>query len=606
MVKDFKGQVKVADVQAAFDEIVGKVNSLVSSYNFQGSVEDIDYTIGGANLAPSGYTLSVGGMKQFLKACEGCVVGGKPFKLDDNHIKMSTGLVVSLAGIQKLPDTVLEVKGTTLWWDSYNKQYAWTGTVPRNEYFYFAQEDDTWYTYLKKGTYTVTYRNQETGEYEPKQIVLNEDLRFPSTTEDIYANIITPESSGEVPITVLRNGAIQDSNTDVVMGSLTRANSMNYAGNNFSSIVRTARSIIITPQDIPEGLTDEELSYTFRVPYKQLANWAVTGQYLHFNIKVTRTNNDESEEVLAIQECRYNVPDEIHEAIATFRNTIKLDKPLEYGETIEISISDIDSDFRGQASVPSRFYGIWGYESGSNETSMDVYIHSNKNVSFSKKINLIVEPFGTEFMYLLDSVEGWYDNYSDLGYFTWDTNVYTDRPVSWEYVNDTSTMPDSEEISEGMYRICDINMNSSSKFVGTAVNIAAENINGKFNIISQDRDYTTSRNYIRVQRNGKTNCYNALDTSKDAKFVSALTADVSSDNSGGNDVYLFGTHVAHVGYQGSGRGEYYFPMTYLFIPKGVENPYTYYDSWRDTTNPNASCQKVLNVKIDKEIKTENK
>ena len=109
VIKLFKGQVKIADVQAAFDEIVDKVNTMITNYNNLSYVQDIDYSVGGYTLAPYGYTLTVGGMKQFMASCDGSVIGAKPFKVSSSKLKMTTGLLVTEHGIYRLPDSVLAI-----------------------------------------------------------------------------------------------------------------------------------------------------------------------------------------------------------------------------------------------------------------------------------------------------------------------------------------------------------------------------------------------------------------------------------------------------------------------------------------------------------------
>lgn len=109
VIKLFKGQVKIADVQAAFDEIVDKVNAMITNYNNLSYVQDIDYSVGGYTLAPYGYTLTVGGMKQFMESCDGSVIGAKPFKVSSSKLKMTTGLLVTEHGIYRLPDSVLAI-----------------------------------------------------------------------------------------------------------------------------------------------------------------------------------------------------------------------------------------------------------------------------------------------------------------------------------------------------------------------------------------------------------------------------------------------------------------------------------------------------------------
>ena len=131
VIKLFKGQVKITDVKAAFDEIIEKVNTMITDYNNSSYIQDIDYSVAGSTLAPSGYTLTVGGMKQFMDSCDGSVVGGKPFKVNANKFKMSTGLLVTKNGIYRLPDSVLNIptdkQYRTVYYNTTTGEYQWTG-----------------------------------------------------------------------------------------------------------------------------------------------------------------------------------------------------------------------------------------------------------------------------------------------------------------------------------------------------------------------------------------------------------------------------------------------------------------------------------------------
>ena len=70
-MKDFKGLVKISDVQNAFDEIVGNINDMVDTYNASAKVLNIDYNKGSAEPGASGYTLSVGGLKRIIQTYQG-------------------------------------------------------------------------------------------------------------------------------------------------------------------------------------------------------------------------------------------------------------------------------------------------------------------------------------------------------------------------------------------------------------------------------------------------------------------------------------------------------------------------------------------------------
>ena len=128
MVKQFKGEVKISDVQAEFDTLVNRINKMVDAYNGTNQViTNIDYTKGGSNLAPSGYTLTVGGIKQALKSLDGHVVGGKCFYNTANTVKMSDGLLFTKGGVFRLPDSILTrpSNGNSIWFDTNKEEYVW-------------------------------------------------------------------------------------------------------------------------------------------------------------------------------------------------------------------------------------------------------------------------------------------------------------------------------------------------------------------------------------------------------------------------------------------------------------------------------------------------
>ena len=91
-INDFRGQVKVADVQASFDEIVNRINSAIATYKGAQELENIDYTKGSPKLGAAGYTLTVGGLKSILRAYEGCTIGAKAYKVSDGESVLSDGL----------------------------------------------------------------------------------------------------------------------------------------------------------------------------------------------------------------------------------------------------------------------------------------------------------------------------------------------------------------------------------------------------------------------------------------------------------------------------------------------------------------------------------
>lgn len=123
----FHGQVRIADVQEAFDEIIKRVNYMVDAYNNnESNIEKVDYTRGAKSLAPAGYSLSVGGLKKVLEAYDGVVIGCKAIRISSTQVKMTAGMLITKdRGIQLPDDTVAVGSSTkTIYFDKSNHSYT--------------------------------------------------------------------------------------------------------------------------------------------------------------------------------------------------------------------------------------------------------------------------------------------------------------------------------------------------------------------------------------------------------------------------------------------------------------------------------------------------
>ena len=110
MVKKFRGQVKISDVQREFNDIINTINTIVDTYNKSKYVNEIDYTVGDKFLGNAGYTLTVGGLKQVMKAMNGTVIGAKVFEITPNKkYKISDGVLITESKVYRLPDRVVDV-----------------------------------------------------------------------------------------------------------------------------------------------------------------------------------------------------------------------------------------------------------------------------------------------------------------------------------------------------------------------------------------------------------------------------------------------------------------------------------------------------------------
>lgn len=111
--KDFKGQVKISEVKECLDTLVTGVNKQIDLYNTSDYVQDIDYNIGAPDLAPLNYTLSVGGLKKFLSAYNGCVVGCKAFNIGGQYA-VTDGIMFLQDGCHRIPAQIIPSLPKTL------------------------------------------------------------------------------------------------------------------------------------------------------------------------------------------------------------------------------------------------------------------------------------------------------------------------------------------------------------------------------------------------------------------------------------------------------------------------------------------------------------
>lgn len=122
--KNFKGQVKISDVQACFDDLTNRINSLIDKYNASSYVTDINYNNVSPELAPVNYTLSVGGLKKILDAYDGCVLGTKVFRVS-NNLCITDGLLIRRDGCIHLPSAIIPKQGKYLFYSPSLRQYKY-------------------------------------------------------------------------------------------------------------------------------------------------------------------------------------------------------------------------------------------------------------------------------------------------------------------------------------------------------------------------------------------------------------------------------------------------------------------------------------------------
>lgn len=125
MVRNFKGQVKISDVQAEFDALVTSINEAIDAYNSSEYIKDIDYNDASSDIAPIGYTLSIGALKTILNMYQGQVIGCKVFEdvSDGNNLIVTNGIYFTDRGGIQLPTKVITKGKDYLFWNTSTNNY---------------------------------------------------------------------------------------------------------------------------------------------------------------------------------------------------------------------------------------------------------------------------------------------------------------------------------------------------------------------------------------------------------------------------------------------------------------------------------------------------
>lgn len=125
MVRNFRGQVKIADVQAEFDALIAKINADIEEYNkVINDNENIDFTHGSPSLSGSGYCLTVGGLKKLLAAYNGTMMGAKPFRNSAGDTLVTAGVLVQSTGCSPTTGAIVDNTGRHLYYNPADKDFT--------------------------------------------------------------------------------------------------------------------------------------------------------------------------------------------------------------------------------------------------------------------------------------------------------------------------------------------------------------------------------------------------------------------------------------------------------------------------------------------------
>ncbi len=580
MVKKFRGKVKIADVQNEFDKLVDKINSLNARINqVSTDKENIDWRYGSETLSPINYTLTIGGLKQALNNFDGAVYGARAFKTDNTHFKMTDGLLISKYGAFRLPDSILTIPTSKrlLYYNVLSGEYQWTNAgegeieIPiektitdktclapssyHPDCFVYKTETSGYSDYDNINSYTPSVTFLKTKNLEP---ISGNNLTYdPEYPDRVRLNI------GDYKYLAFHRLSLNDKITMQYRGSVVGANNL-----------------------ILGTLTDDAAYFKPKI-YLRLWYYAVGG--LKMAVEVHGLNTD----------------------IALTHQTITDSTTDTNGECIVADDNDTSNIFYvdwPDETPCDAFEFLFEKDSLTNALRLTVNLVNKESGVFSTGFTTItknVEDFNINCCIFNNKRDGSYQddylNYDD------ETNAHLiDRNLNkvFKYSTSETIYLDSdyrytewikEPVTDGIYKICTISPQRDSLYLNDIQGLQIENIYGTYEVAVQNRVIHPLVNYGSYDRS----MAEAVNNSSSPKFVCGLEDDGEAVNA--NDLhysacYFKGQLLVSYNYQPYSRTQQaWYPMNYLYLPKGAANPFTY-------INNKANATKVFNVIINKNIK----
>ena len=593
--KYFKGQVKIADVKEAFDDIVKVTNTVATVYNASKAIEDIDYTKGGTTLAPSGYTLTVGGFKQALSLADRCVVGAKPILIGNNQAKLTAGVLITKTGVHRLPDSIVtKPEGgsskRTLYYDVDNKAYTWT---PKGE---------TETVVVRKNFETPLLNKNADNEYLNN--THNDWCKLDATMlEGLRGRILNPSSYGRID----QNPGgvywltVAFKNTNAPTGDVWENTTESIRANGSIKLPIESYPCIYT-DPLREGdkvrlncIEDGVNTLLDTIGYGLITFGHIDKDSKTFTPKFAiEAHADAYQEALTIGLYTPDFSD-----IKTRVNPVtgqagySIDG-LDYQE-IEICMNRVSyaSKRISFGSITSLTY-TFGKKVTTEEPCIDIRITFNDGTYQDWQMDLPQDISKYDVNCVMNSITGWsltdkivnqilypspttgttidpaFNNY--LGYwFTTDVITVNGKGIGagqagWE---------ETQIISTDGYKVCDIDFKSSSKMASVLNNCQNEAINGTFKITSQSR-------WVKpVAENTPTD--NVVDTTNNPLFVAAIEQ-IGLEGNPTTTTKLLGHEVSYTRPLHHRDLDTWTPINFLFVPRGVSNPYSVTPANRDFTH----------------------
>nr|DAL61029.1 MAG TPA_asm: hypothetical protein [Caudoviricetes sp.] len=566
--KDFKGQVKISEVKESLDNLVNGVNKQIDLYNTSDYVQDIDYNIGAPDLAPLNYTLSIGGLKKFLNAYNGCVVGCKAFNIGGQYA-VTDGIMFLQDGCHRIPAQIISSLPKTLEYSPSAKIYKGQKEPPvigggvalngdtSNYTSHLDLIPDT-YGYIASDStvHAITLtKNRKVDEIKP---VYHTDItRTVTFGEDI--------AKAEVPSVDWETGDFGVAYSNFGGGTLQLQ--WGDATQSLSKLEFKIHKLANTPSDITN-----KADLKIRIPMYTVKDDPTTGQ----RIRTPLSNG------WGTQSVHLKVVVKTQNGLEYDRRaSIKLD-----GETstkvLGLSYNSSDNSYRGTINFD---YGVTPDKSNNMTIEFTNIFYNSSSVPPEQEANhgFHVEIYPTwcneaEPITIYPKIEAASDSEADILYAGVLTKpVYTDQPSCgqikvvlgdvWQAMEVVSSSAGSggtgedSSITDWIY-ICDLNPNRDIALSNTP-NLAVCNVEGM---------YITSQT-----KNVGLETIEQRDISK-AQFISGVPRDCKGAKGSGsrsNIVKLLGEYVARSFQRRKREAGGIAIYNKLFLPKGVPNPYTY-------------------------------
>jgi hypothetical protein len=551
--KDFKGQVKISEVKACLDDLVNNTNKQIDLYNTSDYVQDINYNIGAPDLAPLNYTLSVGGLKKFLNAYNGCVIGCKAFNIGDQYA-VSDGIMFLQDGCHRIPAQIIPSLPKTLEYSPSNKIYK--GQKPEGEAKIYLGTDGL--IYLKAGKYSAV-KDGTIVDYElttdtvcqfeiPSTYYDKRQVRLPFTYGSIVPSelpaIDTHEFQGEGFVTAIKQVKSEGGWTGATYAKYPDESLFKspmkfgeqlytlYTGSTGKAFFDIDQYICVT---FPESETITDLSYQVTEPWQFSSTDTFT-----LSAKLFKKSSPET--IIA----------EGTGTVAVMYDNSKRNAYIYFAEGVTIEANE-------QYIIQLHLGSVPRYASDSNNYA---YFSMKPNLSFQTQkekgsvkgtFNILLDSDGS-LMVITYAEIPFVDN-GDWGTINWENGIVTSiTPPEAPSNNDDS-------ITDWIY-ICDLNPNRDIA-LSNAPNLAVCNVGGM---------YITSQT-----KNVGLETIEARDISK-AQFVSGVPRDAKGAKGSGNKfniVKLLGEYVGRSFQRAKRAAGGLAIYNKLFLPKGIPNPYTY-------------------------------